>query len=49
MTRTRFYDDASAVVPGRVPAYYPGKDGNFLVGWSTTYSIVGGGGLMTTV
>lgn len=49
MTHTRFYDDASAVVPGRVPAYYPGKDGEFLVGWSTTYSIVGGGGLMTTV
>ena len=49
MTHTRFYDDASTVVLGRVPAYYPGKDGNFLVGWSTTYSIVGGGGLMTTV
>ena len=49
MTHTRFYDDASAVVPGRVPAYYPGKGGDFLVGWSTTYSIVGGGGLMTTV
>lgn len=49
MTHTRFYDDASLVVPGRVPAYYPGKDGNFLVGWSTTYSVVGGGGLMTTV
>jgi CubicO group peptidase (beta-lactamase class C family) len=49
MTHTRFYDDASLVVPGRVAAYYPGKDGSFLVGWSTTYSIVGGGGLMTTV
>lgn len=49
MTHTRFYDDASAVVPGRVPAYYPGRDGKFLVGWSTTYSIVGGGGLMTTI
>lgn len=49
MTHTRFYDDASAVVPGRVPAYYPGKNGKFLVGWSTTYSIVGGGGLMTTI
>ena len=49
MAHTRFYDDASDVVPGRVPAYYPGEDGNFLVGWSTTYSIVGGGGLMTTV
>ena len=49
MTNTRFYNDASAVVPGRVPAYYPGKEGNFLVGWSTTYAIVGAGGLMTTV
>ena len=49
MTHTRFYDDASAVVPGRVPAYYPDENGKFLVGWSTTYSIVGGGGLMTTV
>ena len=49
MTHTRFYDDASVVVPGRVPAYYPGRDGKFLVGWSTTYSIVGGGGLMTTI
>jgi CubicO group peptidase (beta-lactamase class C family) len=49
MTHSRFYDDASRVVPGRVPAYYPGKDGIFLVGWSTTYSVVGGGGLMTTV
>lgn len=49
MSHTRFYDDASAVVPGRVPAYYPGENGYFRVGWSTTYSVVGGGGLMTTV
>ncbi len=49
MTHTRFYDDASAVVPGRAAAYDPGKDSNFLVDWSTTYAIVGGGGLMTTV
>lgn len=49
MTHTIFYNDASVVLPGRAAAYYPGKNGNFLVGWSTTYSIVGGGGLMTTV
>lgn len=49
MTHTRFYDDASVVVPGRVAAYDPGKDDQFLVDWSTTYSVVGGGGMMTTV
>ena len=40
MTHTLFYDDASVVVPGRAPAYYPGKNGNFQVGWSTTYRLV---------
>lgn len=49
MTHSRFYDNASVVVPERVAAYDSGKDGNFLVDWSTTYAIVGGGGLMTTV
>lgn len=49
MTHTLFYDDASVVVPGRVAAYDPGADGRFLVDWSTTYAIVGGGGLMTTL
>lgn len=49
MTHTRFYDDASVVVPGRVAAYDSGTTGNFLVDWSTTYAVVGGGGLMTTV
>ena len=49
MTQTRFYDDASVVVPGRVAAYDSGPNGSFLVDWSTTYAVVGGGGLMTTV
>ena len=30
-------------------AYDPAKDGRFAVDWSTTYDIVGGGGLMSTV
>jgi CubicO group peptidase (beta-lactamase class C family) len=49
MAHTRFYDDHTLVVPGRVPAYYPGDKGDFLVGWSTNYEIVGAGGLMTSV
>lgn len=49
MTHTRFYDDSSVVVPGRVAAYDAGEKGKFQVDWSTTYAIVGGGGLMTTV
>ena len=49
MTHTRFYDDASVVVPGRVPAYDPGANGQFRVDWSTTFAAVGAGGLMTTV
>lgn len=49
MTHTRFYDDASEVVPGRVAAYDPDETSGFRVDWSTTYAVVGGGGLMTTV
>ncbi len=49
MTHTRFYDDASMVVPDRAAAYDPGSNGSFLVDWSTTYALVGAGGLMTTV
>jgi CubicO group peptidase (beta-lactamase class C family) len=49
MSHTLFYDDHTLVVPGRVAAYDPGDQGNFLVDWSTTYAIVGGGGLMSTV
>jgi CubicO group peptidase (beta-lactamase class C family) len=49
MLHTRFYDDHTLVVPGRVAAYDSGAHGSFLVDWSTTYDIVGGGGLMSTV
>jgi CubicO group peptidase (beta-lactamase class C family) len=49
MSHTRFYDDASIVVPNRVAAYDPGNNGTFTVDWSTTYAVVGGGGVMTTV
>lgn len=49
MTHTLFYDDNTLVVPNRVAAYDPSPNGSFLVDWSTTYDIVGGGGLMSTV
>jgi CubicO group peptidase (beta-lactamase class C family) len=49
MVHTRFYDDHTVVLPGRVAAYDSGKDGGFLVDWSTNYDIVGAGGLMSTV
>jgi CubicO group peptidase (beta-lactamase class C family) len=49
MTHTLFYDDNTLVVPNRVAAYDPGQEGNFLVDWSTSYDIVGGGGLMSSV
>jgi CubicO group peptidase (beta-lactamase class C family) len=49
MLHTRFYDDHTVVVPGRVAAYDSGGHDSFLVDWSTTYEIVGGGGLMSTV
>lgn len=49
MAHTRFYDDATVVVPGRVAAYDADKNGNFLVDWSTRYRVVGGGGLMSTI
>ena len=49
MLHTRFYDDHTVVVPGRVAAYDSGAHDSFLVDWSTTYEIVGGGGLMSTV
>jgi hypothetical protein len=32
--------------PHRVAAYDPGKNGKLLVNWSTTYDLVGGGGLI---
>ena len=49
MTHTRFYDDHTLVLPGRVAAYNAGQDGKFLVDWSTQYDIVGAGGLMSAV
>lgn len=49
MTHTLYYDDNTLVVPGRVAAYDPAKGGKFAVDWSTTYDVVGGGGMMSTV
>ena len=49
MKHTLFFDDNTLVVPNRVAAYDPGKNGKFLVDWSTSYDLVGGGGLMSTV
>jgi CubicO group peptidase (beta-lactamase class C family) len=49
MVHTRFYDDHTVVVPGRVAAYDPGTDGKFLVDWSTNFDTVGPGGLMSSV
>ena len=49
MTHTRFYDDRSLVVPGRVLAYLPRPGGGFRVGWSTNFDKIGDGGLMSTV
>jgi len=48
MVHTRFYDDHSLIVPGRVPGYR-GTDGNFRVNWSTNWDVVGAGGLMSSV
>jgi CubicO group peptidase (beta-lactamase class C family) len=49
MAHTRFYDDHTAVVPGRIPAYAPGERGSFLMNWSTNFDKVGDGGLMSSV
>jgi CubicO group peptidase (beta-lactamase class C family) len=49
MVHTRFYDDHTVVVPGRVPAYGSGSNGSFLVNWSTNFDQIGAGGLMSSV
>jgi len=49
MTKTLFYDDNGVIVPNRVAAYDPGTKDGFRVDWSTTFDIVGGGGLMSNV
>jgi CubicO group peptidase (beta-lactamase class C family) len=48
MTHTRFYDDHTVVVPGRVPAYEPRPAGGFRIDWSTNFDKVGDGGLMSS-
>jgi CubicO group peptidase (beta-lactamase class C family) len=48
MKHTLFFDDHTLVVPNRVAAY-DCKNGRFLVDWSTSYDLVGGGGLMSSV
>ena len=49
MFHTLFYDDHTLVVPGRVAGYDSAPHDSFRVDWSTTYEVVGGGGLMSTV
>jgi hypothetical protein len=49
MTHTRFHDDHTAVVPGRIPAYSPRPNGGFRVDWSTSFDKVGDGGLLSSV
>ena len=49
MSHTLFYDDHTLVVPGRVPAYDSSPHDSFRVDWSTTFALVGSGGLMSTV
>ncbi len=49
MTHTRFYEDHTVVVPGRVPAYEPRPSGGFRVDWSTNFDKVGDGGLLSSV
>jgi CubicO group peptidase (beta-lactamase class C family) len=49
MIHTRFYDDHSGVLPGRVAAYDSAEGGAFSVDWSTNYDQVGAGGLISSV
>jgi len=49
MIKTLFYDDDSVVIPNRVAGYDLRKAGGFRVDWSTTFDIVGSGGLMSSV
>jgi CubicO group peptidase (beta-lactamase class C family) len=49
MAHTRFYDDHTVVVAGRVPAYEPRPAGGFRVDWSSNFDKVGDGGLMSSV
>ncbi len=49
MKHTRFYDDRTFILPGRVAAYSPRPGGGFRVDWSTNFEKVGDGGLMSSV
>ncbi|HLW85510.1 MAG TPA: serine hydrolase domain-containing protein [Candidatus Sulfotelmatobacter sp.] len=49
MAHTRYYDDHTLVMPGRVPAYATGDGGKFVVDWSTNFDTVGAGGLMSSI
>jgi CubicO group peptidase (beta-lactamase class C family) len=49
MTHTRYYDDHTVVLAGRVAAYAPREGGGFAVDWSTAFDIVGAGGLTSSV
>jgi CubicO group peptidase (beta-lactamase class C family) len=49
MTHTRFYDDHTVVVPGRVAAYEPRLGGGYRIDWSTNFDKIGDGGLMSSV
>ncbi len=49
MTHTRFYDDHTVIVAGRVPAYAPREGGGFRVEWSTNFDKIGDGGLLSSV
>jgi CubicO group peptidase (beta-lactamase class C family) len=49
MAHTRYYDDHTVILPGRVSAYDQGAGATFLVDWSTSYDIIGAGGLMSNL
>lgn len=49
MTHTLFFEDHTLVVPGRVPAYDSSPHDSFRVDWSTSFALVGAGGLMSSV
>lgn len=49
MTHTRFYDDHTLVVSGRIPAYDLRESGGFAVNWSTNFDKVGDGGLLSNL
>jgi CubicO group peptidase (beta-lactamase class C family) len=49
MAHTKFHDDRTLVLPGRVAAYSPRDNGDLRLDWSTNFEKVGDGGLMSSV